>query len=166
MNVFRSPAPPQMLQPGNGDDLSSNKAHIVTPTENPGRGMKDIPGRPPSAQPSDAFRFVDPSLVTAHRAPRSSSHPSLASIHEVDEEAETASPRKVQQIGPPIDHHSQGSYSGDYVEDFEDSGHAESAHFTQVIRRVSKRPDRAVEEDEYEYGTGAKRYKMAPPQVR
>ncbi|KAI0687797.1 hypothetical protein C8T65DRAFT_529433, partial [Cerioporus squamosus] len=162
MNVFRAPAPPQMLHHVGSDDLSSNQAHTVTSSDDPARRVADMPGRPPSAQPSDAFRFMDPSLVSAHRAPRSSSHPSLASIHEVDEEHDTDSPHKVQQMGPPMD--SQGSYSGDYVEDFEDSGHAESPHFTQGMRRVSKRPDRAVEEDEYEYGTGAKRYKMAPPQ--
>ncbi|RDX42289.1 hypothetical protein OH76DRAFT_135455 [Lentinus brumalis] len=162
MNVFRAPAPPQMLHPSGSDEMSSNKAHTVNSSEDSARRMADMPGRPPSAQASDTFRFMDPSLVSGHRAPRSSSHPSLASIHEVEEEHETNSPHKVQQMGPPMDPHSQGSYSGDYVEDFEDSGHAESPHFTQGMRRVSKRPERAPEEDEYEYGTGAKRYKMAP----
>ncbi|RPD52776.1 hypothetical protein L227DRAFT_617521 [Lentinus tigrinus ALCF2SS1-6] len=164
ISVFRSPAPPQMQHPVDTDDLSPNNAHIVTTAQGPTREMKDLPARPPSAQPSDTFRFMDARVISGHRAPRSSSHPSLASIHEVDEEDGTASPRKIQQMAPPMDPHSQGSYSGDYVEDFEDSGHAESPHFTQVIRRVSKRPDRAAEEDEYEYGTGAKRYKMAPSQ--
>ncbi|KAI0686550.1 hypothetical protein C8Q76DRAFT_761452 [Earliella scabrosa] len=156
MNNFRAPPAPaqaqQLTEPG---DLSSNKAHIGTSFDDPGLAdCQDMQGKP-----SDSFRFLEAPLAPAHRS-RTASHPSLASIHEVEEEDEGTSPRKVQQMGPPMTD-PQGTFSGEYPDDFRDHEH-EDGHYTQGLRRTMKRVERAVEEDgEYEYGIGAKRYKMS-----
>ncbi|KAI0752973.1 hypothetical protein C8Q80DRAFT_1303775 [Daedaleopsis nitida] len=165
MNAFRVPPPPSHgAQLPDADDLSSNKAHIGTAYDDSGFGEhSDLhPKHIGSAPASDSFRFLDTSFASSHRS-RTASHPSLASIHEVDEEEDGSGPRKVHQMGPSLaDAH--GSFSGDYSDSFSDSGHTDG-RFSQGLRRTAKRVERAVdEEDEYEYGTDAKRYKMASHQ--
>lgn len=146
MSAFRTPQlPPQSHQlPAGADDLSSNKAHIPSSFGDSGLGDRT-------------------SVAPGHRS-RTASHPSLASIYEVDEEDEHGSPRKVEQMGPPINN-PQGSFSGDYQDDFSGAEHT-TDNYAQGLRRSAKRVERTTEdEDEYEYGIAAKRYKMTVHQV-
>ncbi|KAI0799984.1 hypothetical protein C8Q74DRAFT_383428 [Fomes fomentarius] len=141
MSAFRAPPPPPQSHPlpTGADDLSANKAHIPSSFGDPGLGDRN-------------------SVAPGHRS-RTASHPSLASIYEVDEEDEHGSPRK---MGPPINN-PQGSFSGDYQDDFSGAEHT-TDNYVQGLRRA-KRAERTVEdEDEYEYGTAAKRYKMTAHQ--
>ncbi|OSC99755.1 hypothetical protein PYCCODRAFT_1437936 [Trametes coccinea BRFM310] len=152
VNQFRAPtAPPQITRT---DDFSSNSAHIVSSCT--GSGLDDSADAlrhsfAPGIERSRLSHPLDNSFGS-HRS-RTASQPSLASIHEVAEEDEGMAMEK-GSIG----------YS-DYADPF-GPGHPMSGSFDnanspqQGLRRSIKRNDREEDgDDEYAYGTGAKRYK-------
>ncbi|KAI0759397.1 hypothetical protein BD413DRAFT_607566 [Trametes elegans] len=152
-HTFRAPAPP--AQSGvHSDEFSSNKAHIA-----------------PSGKDSDFDDHPDASGKTTcssehfrHRS-RTVSQPSLASIHEVAEEEENASPLKMPVMGPPAVI-SYGEHNSEFNNAVGFSGaYQDEVLFQQGLRRPMKRSERAGEDDdEFDYGTGAKRYKAATHQ--
>ncbi len=159
MNVFKAPAAPAQTS-GQNDEFSANKAHIATSAKPPPFDTHlEMQDKPMSAPPSEQFRFSHGLDASYHSLrSRTASQPSLASIHEVAEEEEHASPRKMP---------SANGY-GEYTSYADDSGFSDGddGPYQQGLRRSAKRLDRTDEdEDEFEYGTGAKRYKTAP-QVR
>ncbi|EIW53767.1 uncharacterized protein TRAVEDRAFT_60994 [Trametes versicolor FP-101664 SS1] len=156
MNTFKAPAAPAQTS-GQNDEFSANKAHTATSAKPPAFDTHlEMQGKPMSGPPPDQFRFSHGLDASYHSLrSRTASQPSLASIHEVAEEEEHTSSRKVPSVN---------GYS-EYAGYADDSGFSDGddGHYQQGLRRSAKRPDRTDEdEDEYEYGTGAKRYKTAP----
>ncbi|OJT11760.1 hypothetical protein TRAPUB_11695 [Trametes pubescens] len=156
MDVFKAPAAPAQTS-GQNDEFSANKAHIATSAKPPPFDTHlEMQDKPMSAPPSEQFRFSHGLDASYHSLrSRTASQPSLASIHEVAEEEEHASPRKMP---------SANGY-GEYTSYADDSGFSDGddGPYQQGLRRSAKRLDRTDEdEDEFEYGTGAKRYKTAP----
>ncbi|KAI1790023.1 hypothetical protein LXA43DRAFT_1017965 [Ganoderma leucocontextum] len=160
MNAFRAPLPPAYSHhsPEN-DSFSSNKAHIVPHTNSLALGnLKDMQDKPSSVHESDSFRFLDPSH-SVHRS-RSASHPSLASIHEVDEENENAASRNVQSMGPPLapapDNFNGEYHPGDFL-----GPSQQDEQLGQSLHRPMKRSEPPLEDgEEYGYGNDPKRYKL------
>lgn len=116
-----------------------------------------------SVHDSDTFRFFDPSH-SSNRA-RTASHPSLASIHEVNEENESAASRNAQPMGPPpspADDNFGSEYRpGDFL-----GPSQQDEQLAQTLHRPTKRSEPALEVGEaYEYGTDPKRYKLGLREV-
>ncbi|KAI0323380.1 hypothetical protein GY45DRAFT_1376360 [Cubamyces sp. BRFM 1775] len=165
---FRAPtAPPQITR---NDDFSSNKAHIAPFRGSGATETGDLPGKPlPVGPPPDqSYRLahtLDMSLGSLRS--RTASQPSLASIHEVAEEEEATSPQRspTKPMGPSpaIAVHGDIDYAHGYDQQHPFSENIEDeVYLQQGLRRSIKRADRGDEdEDEFEYGTGAKRYKLA-----
>ncbi|KAI9064945.1 hypothetical protein FKP32DRAFT_1591015 [Trametes sanguinea] len=151
-NQFRAPtAPPQITR---ADEFSSNSAHIVSSFTNSDLGDSTDALRHSSGAAVERHRVSHPldSSFGSHRS-RTASQPSLASIHEVAEEDEALSPEKGSaDYSAYADSFGQGhTLSGS----FEDASQAQ-----QGLRRSIKRNDREEDgDDEYAFGTGAKRYK-------
>ena len=165
MNAFRAPLTPAHTRhsPEN-DSFSSNKAHIVPHMNSLTLGNpQDAQDKPSSVHDSDAFRFFDPSH-SGNRS-RTASHPSLASIHEVNEENESAASRNAQPMGPPPSpaHDNFGSEyrPGDFL-----GPSQQDEQLAQTLHRPTKRSEPALEVGEaYEYGTDPKRYKLGLREV-
>ncbi|KAI0824479.1 hypothetical protein BC628DRAFT_1377831 [Trametes gibbosa] len=142
--AFKAPAAPAQTSGHAADDLSSNQAHIVSPA---GASLYEPLSEISLAHGSASDRYsnaLDASFAS-HRS-RTASQPSLASIHEVAEEDDETSPRKLSPAKAYCD------YPVSSADPLQEESHG--------LRRSGKRPERAPEdEDEYEYGTGAKRYK-------
>ena len=160
MNAFRSPIPSAHSRhsPEN-DGFSSNKAHIVPHIDTLALGnLKDIQDKASSVNESDTFRFLDPSH--SGRRSRTASHPSLASIHEVDEETDRTACRNGQSMGPPLAP-ALDTFGGEYHPgDFLGSSQ-QNEQLGQSLHRPIKRPEPTLEDgEEYEYGNEAKRYKL------
>ncbi|CDO75843.1 hypothetical protein BN946_scf184346.g4 [Trametes cinnabarina] len=153
---FRAPtAPPQITRT---DDFSSNSAHIASSRDPPGFHDSTEVLHSSSGPVQDRYRpshALDNSFSSTRS--RTASQPSLASIHEVAEEDEPVNEERPSTTGPPI----ATSYSGSLVQDrVAPEGFEDAPQSRQGLRRPIKRHDREEEgEDEYQYGTGAKRYK-------
>ncbi|KAH9847983.1 hypothetical protein C2E23DRAFT_889440 [Lenzites betulinus] len=149
--AFKAPAAPAQTS-GHPDDLSSNQAHTVSSARSSVyEPLSEISLAHGSG--SDRFSSALDASFASHRS-RTASQPSLASIHEVAEEDDEGSPRKLSPAKAYSDYPPSGAYTEDSPQ--------EEPH---GLRRSGKRPERAPEDDdEYEYGTGAKRYKPAPHQ--
>ncbi|KAI0640488.1 hypothetical protein C8Q79DRAFT_996420 [Trametes meyenii] len=162
-SAFKAPLVPAQLS-AHGDEFNSNQAHIVSSTYSSSfDDRSDVSGRLPSGTASDQFRYsnlLDTSFGS-HRS-RTASQPSLASIHEVSEEEEHGSPRKVTVMGPPAIN-SYGNCADGYGGDpsFSDTCPDEE-RFQQVSRRGPKRVIHEGERD-YEQGPDAKRYRASNP---
>ncbi|TBU52076.1 hypothetical protein BD310DRAFT_941044 [Dichomitus squalens] len=156
MNAFLSPLPHQRPRDDSGQygDFSSNKAHIVQSNSFSFDDHKNAQNNLPQTQDTDSPRFFDPPLA----APRSrtASHPSLASIHEVDEDGDGVPSRHAQSMGPP---------PTPDLGSFDERGfdpHHNIDRRSPSLRRPMKRTEPALETgEEHEYGTAAKRYKSA-----
>ncbi|KAI0364381.1 hypothetical protein BV20DRAFT_917313, partial [Pilatotrama ljubarskyi] len=161
MNTFKAPAAPAQTS-GLAEDLSSNRAHIVSSTEGSHFGTySDARDKVPPGPGADQFRFshaLDASFSSQRS--RTASQPSLASIHEVAEEEEGDA--HTRTLGPPAAG-LYGDYAGGYSESSAFVGSAQDdGRFHQGLRRTTKRPERADDDgEEYAYGAGAKRYKAA-----
>ena len=159
MNAFLSPnlhsRPRESPQ---NEDFSSNQAHIVAQdTTLPFDDRQSTQNQLLPAQDAGSLRFFDPPLA----APRSrtASHPSLASIHEVDEDV-NASSRHAQSMGPP-----PPPDLGSFGESGLGLHHIDRR--SPFLRRPTKRTEPALENgEELEYGTSAKRYKSVIDEVR
>ncbi|PIL29389.1 hypothetical protein GSI_09441 [Ganoderma sinense ZZ0214-1] len=160
MNAFRAPLIPAHTRDSpENDSFSSNKAHIVpsinTLTLN---NLKDMQDKPPSVHESGSFRFLDSS--SSGRRSRTASHPSLASIHEVEEENDNTVSRTVQPMGPPppppLDNFGAEYLPGDFL-----GSSQQDEQLGQSLHRPMKRSEPTLEDGEdYEYGTDPKRYKL------
>ncbi|KAJ8454669.1 hypothetical protein ONZ51_g12895 [Trametes cubensis] len=164
MHHFRAPtAPPQITR---NDDFSSNKAHIVSFQGSLANEPGDLAGKPLGPPLDQSYRLAH-ALDTSFGSLRSrtASQPSLASIHEVAEEEEATSPQKLlaMESSPANIVNGQRGYARGYEQQHPFSDTIEDeAQMQQGLRRSIKRAGRGEEdEDEFEYGTGAKRYKPA-----
>ncbi|KAH9889570.1 hypothetical protein C8Q73DRAFT_793767 [Cubamyces lactineus] len=164
MQRFRAPtAPPQITR---NDDFSSNQAHIVSFQGSIANEPGDLAGKPLGPAPDQSYRLAH-ALDTSFGSLRSrtASQPSLASIHEVAEEDEATSPQKLLAMESSSANAVNGlrDYTRGYEQQHPFSDTIEDeAHMQQGLRRSTKRTGRGEEdEDEFEYGTGAKRYKPA-----
>ena len=129
---------------------------------------KETQGQPATPLSSDPFHFLDPSLGTLRV--RSASHPSLASIHEVDEE-QRSSPVKTQDVGMSTSHavDAHNRFSGGYSDNFSDAPFPRipiEGYGAQIQDLPRKRAERNTEDDDaFHYRVDSKRYKAGHIQV-
>ncbi|KAI0665374.1 hypothetical protein C8Q78DRAFT_1064930 [Trametes maxima] len=160
-SALKAPLVPAQLS-AHGDDFNSNKAHIVSSNLPSGfDDRSDIPARLPSGSASGQFRYsnVLDTSFGSHRS-RTASQPSLASIHEVSEEEEHSSPRKVTVMGPPAGNN-YGNFADSYGGDSSSGAFPDEEHVQQGHRRGPKRDVYEESERDYEQGPDAKRYKAS-----
>ncbi|KAI8974033.1 hypothetical protein BD414DRAFT_510165 [Trametes punicea] len=160
VNHFRAPTAPPLIT--RTDEFSSNEAHIVSSLKCSGfYDPSDALGRSQGSMlDHDRLSHAPESSFSTYRS-RTVSQPSLASIHEVAEDEDAATAEPGGNIGPSApngygDHTSAHDEEGAISETFQ-----EDPRHHKGFRRTVKRSGRDEEDEDYEYGTSAKRYKLA-----